>query len=442
MRFLSLLLAFVFFSCSGDSSNNETAYIPEVYEEYDRDLSSLVSSTDETFQKELNSYSTNIFNEVVTEKGETNFMFSPFSAAVALAMAANGAGGETLNSMLDVLGFGGLSLADMNGYLSSVTSFLSGEDSSFQAANSIWCREDFTPLKRSFYEIVTDYYLADIYLLQSYELINSWVNDKTHGKIPELVKKDIEGSTMALVNAIYFKGDWASQFEEDNTSSKSFTTPAGEVLVDMMNQSTGFKYKKGENYQAVRLAYKAAENGQAPGFSMYVYLPDETSSLSDFYSLMNDGETGHYVPEFDYEAEEWKFSWEDKETDIFSDFSSEIVKLHLPKFKCETKIELKDILINMGMESAFDPDIADFTNFSDGKNLCIVRVFQKTFIEVNETGTEAAAATVIEGDDCDAPEEIPPLVVDVNVNRPFFYCIRENKTGTTLFMGQVLNPNE
>jgi serpin B len=404
----------------------------EVAAEYDRKISELV---DEEPGSDLGAnaqaFSVDIMERAVAGATDDNIMVSPLSVMLALSMTMNGADTTTLEAMLSGLGFEGLALKEVNTYLHQVVRALAeNEELTLEIANSIWVREDYQPLKRSFYEIVRDYYDAGIFPLAGPGPINEWVTDATHDKITDIVSELPPDTAMVLVNAIYFNGTWLDPFDTDRTDTGEFHAAGGAVRADMMHtEGEEVSYKRGRDYQAVAIPYKDENT------SLYVFLPDEESSLGEFYenTLAAGGSGGYH--EYSWDTNDWKWV-EDGEETLFSNFGGAEVVLSLPKFSFEFDKSLKDDLIALGMEEIFS-DRSDFTNFSEGKNPFVVDVIHKTFIEVNEEGTEAAAVTAVIMADTAAA-----FTVSMIVDRPFFFCIRDDETGVILFMGQVTDPTK
>jgi serine protease inhibitor len=240
------------------------------------------------------------------------------------------------------------------------------------------------------------------------DIVNDWIAEKTHDKITEMLKSLDPQLTMLLINAIYFNGKWRYQFDEDDTSDQPFyVTPTTPKDVPMMHQKENFNVIETDDAKIVELPY-----GQG-NYTMVVVLPDESVTTADLASTL--------TPEL------WQVWME-----TLSERTHE-VDLSLPRFKYKYKRELKDDLINMGMGIAFTWD-ADFSKISDMPSW-ISRVLHESFIETDEEGTEAAAVTVVEFVNTSVP-----VIVTVNVNRPFIYFIREISTGTILFMGRVSDP--
>jgi serpin B len=282
-------------------------------------------------------------------------------------------------------------------------------------ANSLWARKGivFNP---DFIARDKEFYGAEVTALDfgdpgSAATINSWVADKTKGKITNIVDRIDAQSILFLINAIYFKGKWSIEFDKAKTTNDNFTTGAAQQKrVPMMHQSGKYNYYEGKNFQAVSLPYG---DGRA---SMYIFLPAAGSNLDDFEKNLT--------------AANWE-SW-------MKQFAKTQGSIAVPRFKVEYEVGLNDALKALGMGIAFDPDRADFTGIVEGSaRAYISRVKHKTFAEVNEEGTEAAAATSIEMRVTSARiEKTFQMVVD----RPFFCAIRDNKTGTVLFVGAITDP--
>lgn len=437
----TVILTATLFGCSENtaSNNEEEPFNPEaisVVAEYDREISKLVDTAN---APDLNSnfdlFSRRLFTEVQKSRPDENIMISPFSISTALSMTVNGSAEPTTTEMLNGLSLEGVTLKEANSYNSLLAHNLTdNKHLIFNNANSIWTTERYTPLKRSFYEIVTDYYLADIFPLTGIDPVNQWISDKTNGKIPKMLNELPTDVAMLLVNAVYFKGNWETKFDTASTYEQEFTTAsAGKVTVDMMHMDSSLSFKKGKDYKAVSLPYKDENT------SLYVFLPDAGVSLDEFIAgtFMTGSNGGYGLPTTNYDTWEIDWDWqEDNSETLFSHFNSKQVYLSLPKFKFEFGASLVEPLKALGMETIFTT-ASDFTNFADERDPFVGDVLHKSFIEVNETGTEAAAATVVVMTD-----EAMELVTIMAVDHPFLFCVRNNETGTILFMGQVTDPTE
>ena len=364
-----------------------------------------------------NKFGFKLFSEIQKSQSNENVFVSPISIAIALSMTYNGAGGETQEAMAKTLNFQGMSLEEINQANKELGILLNSlnPEIKLNIANSIWTRKgiSFSP---SFLQVNQDFYQSQVREIdfnhpESLKIINNWVKDKTEGKIEKIIQELNYNDVMVLLNAIYFKGNWEEQFDEDSTKEMPFYLANGtQKQHPIMFQSSEHLYYENEDFQAVSLPYKKGL------VSMYIFLPREQVGLEGFYQVLNE--------------ENWK-NWMEQ----FEDYQ---VNLGLPKFKTEYEVTLNDALKSLGMKIAFDESAADFSGMGPiPPNLYISKVKQKTFVEVNETGTEAAATTSLKF-------QLLSLTivqtVDMLINRPFFFVIRDNDSGTILFMGEITNP--
>lgn len=361
-----------------------------------------------------NSFAFDIFKEVLSASPESeNIIISPLSISYALSMTVNGAENETRDAMLNALRVNNLTPADLNQSYKDLTAALLAVDKRvlINIANSVWTENNFV-VKKPFTDILTNYYTADA---RSFDIndatapdkINKWIEDHTNGLIKNMVDRLNDNTVMLLVNAIYFKGKWKLQFDKSVTSSRSFTKSDGSsAVVQAMHQTETHKVYMGNGFVLAEIPY-----GQG-NYVMDIILPDENtfSSVSPVLTAENFS------------------SWTNA-------LSGHKVNLYLPRFKYDYNKKLKEILSIMGMGIAFG-DNADFSNISD-LDLLINEVTHQAFIETNEEGTEAAAATIVDvGVTSAGPDD--PILIDVN--HPFIYFIRETTTNSILFMGRVTNP--
>lgn len=354
--------------------------------------------------------------------GNENIMVSPVSIGLALDMTYNGAKGETKTALAETLKIQGVELEDLNKNNLALLYFLSTADPkvTLDIANSLWLREDFE-FSTDFISIVKDYYRAaaeelDFSDPKSADVMNKWVKDNTQGLIEAIVEPPIDPQTiMFLINAVYFKGEWTQKFNKDLTSDQTFFTRDGQsVTVPMMYQSGSFDYLKGQGFQALRLPY-----GDEERMAMYVFLPDEDSSLEQFQTQLTEENWGNWLPLFEKKQG----------------------SLMLPRFTMEYEKSLNQVLTDLGMGIAFEAGKADFSGMTTADantDIYISEVKHKTFIQVDEVGTEAAAVTSVEI----GLTSMPQNDFDLNFNRPFFYAIQDRDTGAILFMGSVLNPKQ
>jgi serpin B len=363
-----------------------------------------------------NKFGFKLFSEIQKAEGsKKNIFISPSSLAIALAMTYNGASGYTQQAMAKTLEFQGMSLAEINSNYAALKSLLENPDANVQLniANSLWVNQDVS-LRRDFLKRNQDFYQAKVANLDfqdasALSTINNWVNDNTSGKINKIVDRIEPNSVLFLINAIYFKGQWTDKFDKNQTAEYPFYSASGQQkLHPMMSQTGKYKYYENEQFQAVSLPY-----GKDGKVSFYIFLPRQNSNLKTFYQNLN--------------AENWK-KWVEK-------FQSRDGFIRLPRFKTDYEVTLNDALKALGMQVAFNNQ----ANFSGiGENLAISEVKHKTFVEVNEEGTEAAAATSVGIVVTSFPQKPEPF--RMIVNRPFFCAIRDNQTGSILFMGSILEP--
>lgn len=378
-------------------------------------------SVDAQLKAATSRFAFKLYNEIQKQRTSKNTFVSPASVMLILAMTYNGAEGKTREGMARALEIEGMSVDDVNRAFADLKSALSSPDPKIQLdiANSLWARNDFT-LKPAFIERSKNYFDAEIASLnfadpRAAETINSWVNRNTKGKIVKILDDPIRGdAVLFLINAIYFKGQWQIEFKKENTKPDVFRLPGGEQKkVSMMSQSGTYLYYKAKDFQSVVLPY-----GEG-GVSMYIFLPDEHIDLNQFERSLT--------------AENWDM-W-------MKSFGPTPGDLMLPRFKVEWESELNDELKALGMTEAFAPQLANFSQIAElnaGNNLYISQVQHKTWAEVNEEGTEAAAVTSVAIGITSVQQ--PREKFFMKVDRPFFFAIRDNRTGVVLFMGSVANP--
>jgi serpin B len=355
---------------------------------------------------------------------EGNLFYSPHSISVALAMTYAGARGETAQQMADTLNFileqerlhPGFNWLDAE--LASRGEGAQGKDDKgfrLNIVNAIWGQKDYEFLS-DFLDVLAENYGAGLRILdfineteKSRLIINDWVSDQTEGRIKDLIPQGaIDALTrLVLTNAIYFNAAWEDPFDEDVTADGPFYLfEGGQVIVPMMKQTESFGYTEGEGYQAVELQYDGNE------LSMVILLP----------------EAGQFQA-FEEGLQAQKIS------DIISGLQSTGVTLTMPKFEFDSEFSLTDTLAKMGMPIAFSGD-ADFSGMTGNRALFISDVVHKAFVSVDEAGTEAAAATAVI-----MPEAGPPEpTVEVTIDHPFIFLIRDIETGAILFVGRVMNP--
>ncbi len=359
-----------------------------------------------------------VLGEVV-EDDNNNIFMSPASLFMALSMVYNGADGKTKEEIAKTMHLEGMDANELNKANASLLKMLlkDNDDIQLSIANSIWLNEEFQ-FQDDFAENNKDYFDAEIREFNitdsdSAKRINDWVKQSTNNKIEEIVEDPLDPNLVTLlINAVYFKGTWTHEFDKNKTKDQAFHLQGGSVKdVSLMSLNEKLAYMDNEHFQAVQLPYGDGE------MSMKVFLPKEDSSLEEFKKLLTN--------------ENW-IAWN-------KEFSERKGTVLLPKFQMEYETLLNDALEKLGMGSAFE-DNADFTKMiKEEVSLKISEVKQKTFIEVNEEGTEAAAVTSIRVELSSAPIEDSFIM---EVNRPFFFTITDDETDAILFMGSISNPQD
>ena len=358
-------------------------------------------------------------------KGEEgNLFYSPYSISLALAMTYAGARGETAQQMADTLQF----LLDqdklhpafnwLDAELAKRGEGAAGKDGEgfrLNIVNAIWGQKDYEFLS-SFLDVLAENYGAGLRILdfiteteKSRLTINDWVSNQTEGRIEDLIPQgEIDALTrLVLTNAIYFNAAWKYPFNKDMTANSPFyLLDDGQVTVPMMKQTESFGYTKGEGYQAVELLHDGGE------LSMVVILP-EAGKFQAFEETLNAQQVDAIINDLQYTE----------------------VALTMPRFEFESEFSLKDTLAGMGMTVAFS-GAADFSGMTGTPDLCISEVIHKAFVSVDEAGTEAAAATAV----IMTRSALSEPAVEVAIDCPFIFLIRDIETGAVLFVGRVLNP--
>ena len=359
-----------------------------------------------------NAFAFDLLNNTLKENAdEANVFVSPLSVSIALGMAWNGAGAETKSQIETALKMNGLSTDDINEYYRIMQSTLPTIDptTKLSIANALWYKTGFG-IKPSFLKVNTDNfnaYVKELDFKQDWALdtINNWCSKSTKGLIPTILTEIPESAVMYLMNAVYFKGIWRSKFDKKDTFEPNFTDESGAVTkVNMMYQKDTFGYTSDALAQYLDMPYGNK------AFSMTVILPKAGITTQDVLSQLT--------------AENWTAS--------LNAMKQREVEVYLPRFKVENKFTLNNVLKTMGMPVAFT-DYADFSGISD-ERILISEVIHKTYVTVDEEGTEAAAVTSI-GFETTAIEV--PVTPVVNVNHPFLFVIREKSTGAILFIAKM-----
>ncbi|KAG8445209.1 hypothetical protein GDO86_010112 [Hymenochirus boettgeri] len=369
-------------------------------------------------------FSVKVFHELRAIKEDENIFFSPLSIAIALGMVELGARGSSLKEIRHVLGYDKLKNGEEFSLLKDLSNMLTAQERNYvlNIANALYLQNGLH-ISDKFIQLMKKYFKAEVENVDfsqgsaAANHINLWVENQTNNHIRDLfLSTDFTNLTkLVLVNAVYFKGNWKSQFRPENTRTFSFTKDdESEVQIPMMYQKGEFYYGEftdGSNdaggvYQVLELPYEGDE------ISLMIILSRQEVPLATLEPLVKASL-----------IEEWANS-----------VKKQKVEVYLPRFKVEEVVNLKDILVRLGITKIFSTE-ADLSAISDNKELCVAKAVHKSFLEVNEEGTEAAAASGMI-----ASSRMVVLFPQVIIDHPFFFLIRNRKTGSVLFMGRVMHP--
>ncbi len=363
-----------------------------------------------------NKFAFDIFKEISDKSDQPNLMISPVSISIALGMAYNGAEGTTRSAFKETMRMSGFSSHEINSIHGGLIKQLKNADPKvkLEIANAIWLHNLYT-LEKTFTDTSVYYYDAGINSLDFFngeaeKIMNQWVSDNTHGKIPQIIDRIPPLAVAYLMNALYFHGTWTTQFDKENSGSMNFIYADGSSSeVKGMQIKSEYDYYTNELFSAIDLPY--GDNK----FSMTVFLPADGKTLEDFLSNLNYNNWNEWISKL---------------------AKTPKILLQMPKFKTSFKSILNEPLKDMGLGIAFTEQ-AEFPGIvQEDIDLHISEVVHKTYIDVNEEGTEAAAVTSIGFETTSAGPSSPVMIV----NRPFFYAIREKTTGALVFMGRVGEP--
>jgi len=397
-KVLIIFVISVFLFCSKDHTGPQTS---------EEGLPRSLNKSEKLLITSYNNFGLKLFREVVSSEEEKNIVISPLSASFALGMTYNGADEETEQAMRSTLEYGSMTNDKINESYKSMINLLLNLDPKVQMeiANSIWYENSQIDIKEEFENKVKQYFDAQISGLDfsnpGYaDIINGWVSEKTNGKIEEIIDENPPiGVLVYLINAIYFKGTWKYQFDPENTYEDDFNLPDGsKTRCMLMSMESELRYGENEQFQAVELPYGDGK------FCMDIILPKDAIEIDELIAEINPN------------------VWTNQ-------LSTQEIKLYFPRFKVKYKRDLKPDLISLGMGIAFSRG-DHFPKIDEG--LFIDKVKHKTFIEVNEEGTEAAAVTSVEM--IRGIDDMPVMRVD----RPFIFAIREIYSGTVIFVGKVV----
>lgn len=371
-----------------------------------------------------NTFALDVYSQL--KKKDENLFISPFSIFSALAMTYAGARENTSREFEELLNID-FPKPRFNRLFKQMARIFQREgESELNLANSIWIHMNFSIIQ-TFIEIIRENYGGDISEIDfnnnelASRTINAWVKDHTRGKINQIVSPDLfnQPVRLILVNAIYFKGLWEKPFKEKFTKDDKFTLISGEkVSISMMHQTNKFGYSENELFQILEMTYKGnMVFGTRESISMLIILPKAIDGILGLDQILSIENLNKYI---------WNLT-------------TKKVEVHLPRFKLETKYDLKQTLIDLGLKEAFNQN-ADFSGITDTpEGILIHEVIHKSFVDVNEEGTEAAAATAVIhvlGAAMVRPEP-PPIF---RVDHPFLFLIRDVQSDLILFIGSVMNP--
>ena len=360
-------------------------------------------------------------------QSEDNVFFSPYSIDIALSMLENGAKGNTKAELDEIL-----SLSDKderNAEFSAIMNSFTDKKAVLQTANSIWVDKDFqkrTPVKETFISVLRKYYeaeaeYADFKSSKTVDKVNSWISKKTNKMIPKMLNELDDETVMLLINAVYFEGKWSTPFEKDNTTDWQFAGTKGEATVDMMRMfGKSYSYIEKDGLKGVSIPYGDGN------IEMQVFVAKDNSKQNavEIFNKMSEEEKSELISSLDKAGGE------------------ELSILAIPKFTFETDtFSVKGILESLGVKDAFsviDADLSGIAELPPERNLYVSDVLHKAKVEVDESGTKAAAVTVITVDECCMavePQETKEFIAD----EPFVFTIRDRKSGTILFLGAISN---
>ena len=406
--FTLFVISFLTSSCSG------------IQDDADSEKSDLNLSVNEVkLIRASNEFGFDLLKNINTNEIGKDLFISPISVSMALGMTYNGADGETKDAMREALHLGDMTDDEINSSYKSLISLLLSLDPevAMALANSIWYREN-VDFEHAFLDLAREYFDAEVRGLDfsapdAADIINSWIEGKTNGLIKETLRPPLpRDAVMYLINAIYFKGTWTIQFDEEKTRDATFySSDESQSTVKMMSLREEFPYYENDELQMVDLPYG---NGD---FSMTIILPREEKDIDALINQMSN--------------ERWN--------SLTSNLSPDTGDIQLPRFKLEYDTDLVKPLTEMGMGIAFSAALADFSKMRSQNDLFISKVIHKSFVEVNEEGTEAAAVTVVE---MSYTSVGPNQGFSMRINRPFLFVLRENRSGAVMFIGKIVEPKE
>lgn len=421
-----LLFSFVISGCNNGITDPKTKVAAtlsnEVFKSIAKQDIQKVIDVDDNNIEGLNNMGYKITQDIYSDSSE-NILFSPLSLSSAISMLVNGAEGDTKDQIVEAMGANEETLnTTYNQLINLLNSYSKEKDfgneekvktTVINTANSAWFNKNVN-VEKDFVDTLKKYYDADAMNVDfsdenTKDIMNKWIEEKTNNILKDTIKETKPLDIAYLINTLYFKGTWKDEFYEKGTKKAPFYLSDGsEVEADMMFANFGKKYYEDDTCQIVGLDYYDA--------TMYVILPK--GDLKTFISAEGYSKIEDMIKDATYNNN---------------------IDVHFPKFKYKNSTNLNKRLENIGVSKIFDKENAEFKKIADlsPENVFVSKIFQNTSIEVDEKGTEAAAVTVIE---MECTSAMPTEKVEFNCNKPFMYVIKEDKTGTNLFMGIVQNP--
>ncbi|MCK8058363.1 MULTISPECIES: serpin family protein [unclassified Fusibacter] len=382
-----------------------------------------VSTDAQRLVTDVNVFGIDLFDQIYQENPEKNHLLSPLSAAIAMAMLENGANGATRDEIIDALG---VEVDVLNPSFNELMNIYGAIDeqsdenrdyATIENANSLWVRPDLKA-KEDYVDVLGKYYDAQFFSVnfkskKTVDRMNQWVEERTNGLLKDTFKEFSKETVAALINTLYFKGQWTDSFSEELTTKEDFqVSDAHTETVDMMHKSLTAPYFETKTAQVAVLDYYGAR--------MLVFLPK-----GEVADMMTDSMVLEAIT-----------------SNQNIDYHHQRLNVSMPKIDFEAKNDLKTLLMNLGVISVFDESAADLSNMlASDKQVVVSKVYQNARIKVDEHGTEAAAVTVMEIELTSGPAE-PETPIDFNCDHPYMIVIQDSITGTNLFMGVVNNPND
>lgn len=367
---------------------------------------------DKNFVGSNSEFALDLFNRLANKDSSSNIFISPISISIAMAMVYNGANGASRQDISEIFRFKNYDADSLNKAFKLLLTSMSGIDEMVElyTGNSIWLKDDlkinkdFTSLTENYYNATVN--LADFESSDTVNKINDWAGKATQGKIKNIADPaSLKNAVIYLANAIYFKGQWRDKFKQENTEEDDFfLADKSSKKVQMMQNTGEFDYYDGEKFRVIRMPYGRRKS------SMYVFLPDEDIDINDLLTSLSVELLDKYILQS----------------------TSEEVMLKFPKFNIDYSANLENTLKNMGMNTSFNKDTADFSGIAPG--VFISQIAHKAIIEVNEEGTVAAAASSF------GMGALAVKPIEFTVNKPFILLIKDDRTGNILFEGRIMVP--